>query len=276
LIKADFHLSIYIKGKVERTMNEELLYQGQSFKPHWLVGVNLHNTNLIHIDLEGGALTWSELTGSTLDYANLKRCDLSKSNLECVHMHDALLQSANLESVNGYQSEFRNTNLVNANFRDSNFNGALFYKCNMHNANLLGAGFHKAKLIGCDLTGAILLNADLREADLSRSDMTGALLTGAMLDGAILDETIMIDTIFSEGQLVEASSSKRIVVHEISKDKIQMMWGNRYTVQLFVEEDLLNKYENEAKCLGISFNDLSVLALKEYFIKMDNKQDIPA
>jgi uncharacterized protein YjbI with pentapeptide repeats len=116
---------------------------------------------------------------ANLEFADLRRADLSGANLE-----GADLRYANLQSANLYGADLKDANLYVANLQSANLEGADLYGANLRRANLYGAILRSADLRGADLSGANLEGADLRYADLRGANLKGANLYGANLGGA--------------------------------------------------------------------------------------------
>jgi uncharacterized protein YjbI with pentapeptide repeats len=141
------------------------------------------------------------LQGQRLGPANvlaqncLSHIDISGQTLDLADLYQAHLQGANLEDL-GMQSG------------------------NLWRANLMGASLRKAKLnkgdlretllAGAHLTGADLMEADLTNADLTNADLTGANLTGANLTGANLTGANLTRADLRRANLTRANLSEAI------------------------------------------------------------------
>jgi uncharacterized protein YjbI with pentapeptide repeats len=149
-------------------------------------------------------------------------------------------------------------------FRKASFVGVVFENCDFQKVIFLESDLSTAKIIGCDFRGAVLLKCNLDDTDLSDSDFRSSIVVGTTFNNAILDRANFSDSRMNEEQFLQAKSSQDIILREPGEDKIKEDWGERLAVQLFLEEDLLSKLENEAKSLSISLNDLAVFALMKY------------
>ena len=68
--------------------------------------------------------------------------------------------------------------------------------------DLAGADLHLAYLREANLTKANLFGADLRGADLRGTDLSGAVLRDAELDYAVLNNAILCNTFMPDGQRI--------------------------------------------------------------------------
>lgn len=100
-------------------------------------GVDMHESSMASIRLDGSNLQGANLSYSIIQLASLKGANLMLSNLEGAHMHGANLQNANLMLAN-----LRKVNLLDADLTGANLQGA----------NLQGAILMKAKLDGATWT----------------------------------------------------------------------------------------------------------------------------
>jgi len=82
-------------------------------------------------------------------------------------------------------------------------------KANLAGCDLTGAMLADADLHSADLTGAILDDADLRRANLSRALLVEASLDGVVLNDAVLSHTDFAGAAFSRANLLFAIRMKR-------------------------------------------------------------------
>ena len=115
--------------------------------------------------------------------ADLHNCDLVFVNLKYANLALANLSGAYLKYVN-----LAWANLSGANLKYANLTGA-----DLTGANLTGADLWYASLSDANLTDTNLTRADLSVANLTGADLTGADLTGTNLTGAILSGAIWVD-----------------------------------------------------------------------------------
>lgn len=117
-------------------------------------------------DVQHPDLSYAELSGLNLYWADLSGADLGSANLSGTELFLANLSGADLSGAN-----LKRTNLTKANLSGANLTGA----------NLSGANLSQSKLINANLTGAILDKADLEWADAAGANWTGASLKDASL-----------------------------------------------------------------------------------------------
>ena len=167
-----------------------------------LVGTNLQmahisRSNLSHCDLTlasmaGCSLIRSDLSGSTLQQAHMTGTDLSYSNL-----HFANLQGANLAGANLSYADLSWSNLTGANLR-----GATLTVTSLTLADLTGADLRGATLTGANLESAVLMNALMGFTRVINCDLSQAIgLEAARHAGP---STFGLDTIARSGGRIPA------------------------------------------------------------------------
>jgi uncharacterized protein YjbI with pentapeptide repeats len=117
-----------------------------------------------------------DLTGIDWSGTNLNERDLSGRNLS----------NANLSNTDLQDSFLHGTNLQGANLQKSNL-----FRANLFQANLRNADLREANLIGADLSGADLSGADLTGARIKVGTKIMVRLIGANLTGAIMPDGIV-------------------------------------------------------------------------------------
>jgi len=122
-----------------------------------------HHVRKPQPDLSGADLRGAQLKEKDLSGRNLSNADLSNADLSDAFLHNTNFQGANLERANLFRANLLQANLSKANLRDTN-------------------------LIGADLSGADLSGADLRGARMRSKDRLMVKLIGANLTGAILPD----------------------------------------------------------------------------------------
>lgn len=115
----------------------------------------------------------SDLSGQDFSHANLKGRDLSGRNLSYANLNGANLSDAFMHKIILRGADLSNANLFRANL----------LLADMKEVNLQGAD-----LIGADLSGADLRGADLRGARIRSGDRLLVKLIGANLSGAIMPD----------------------------------------------------------------------------------------
>lgn len=170
--------------------------EGRSFAGCDLTGADLSHLDLQGIDLTGAILESAFLTGSNLRKATLTGAILAHANLVGADLSEARLDGANFGS---------------ACLRDVKAGGGV---------DLSGSVLVKADLWGADLSGANLSGADLSEvnfcdtnleyvvaekANFQEVDLTGARLVGARLSGCTFNEVNVTEVDFTGVDLSSAT-----------------------------------------------------------------------
>ena len=162
-----------------------------------LAGTNLQmahisRSNLSHCDLTlasmaGCSLIRSDMSSSTLQQAHMAGTDLSYSNL-----HFANLQGVNLAGANLSHADLSWTNLTWANLR-----GATLTATSLTLADLTGADLRGATLTGANLESAVLMNAVMGFTKVINCDLSQTIgLEAARHSGP---STLGLDTIARSG-----------------------------------------------------------------------------
>ena len=187
-----------------------------------LFGVDLTSANLTGVDLEGARLDRATVIRADFSGANLKRASFRRpttfTGLAADWAEAPRFVGANL---NGIKIIAR---LDGADFRGADLSGAVIGPhdaawgatitaqprtglsgCNFAGARLVGtdlshAVLQFAKFAGADLTGADLSGADLTQADFSGADLTNANVTGADFTEVKLAGVKGLDTAVGLGQ----------------------------------------------------------------------------
>lgn len=113
------------------------------------------------------ALSYFDLSGQSLDLA-----DLYSANLSNTIWHGATMQYANF---------------ARANLREANFENARMNEIDLSNASLIGANLRGAKLPGAKMRRLDFLDATLANADISFSDISDANFKDADISGLIAE-----------------------------------------------------------------------------------------
>lgn len=100
-----------------------------------LSGIQISKANLAKTQLRGADLTDADLSEANLSYARLGGADLTgaylgNSNLQYTDLHRASLALANLIGADLTGADLRETNLINANLSGAQVSGAVFDKNN--------------------------------------------------------------------------------------------------------------------------------------------------
>ncbi len=112
-------------------------------------------------DLSGVDWSGTNLNERDLSGRNLANANLSNTELQDSFLHGANLQGANLQKANLFRANLFQANLSNANLREANLIGADLSGADLSGADLTGARIRvgakmMVRLIGANLTGAIM------------------------------------------------------------------------------------------------------------------------
>ncbi|MDA7819472.1 pentapeptide repeat-containing protein [Flavobacteriaceae bacterium] len=138
--------------------------------------IDLSNSNLIEIEINGAEMNKSNfrnstLKNSTLNLCKFQKCDFSNSN------------GSGTESMN---SNFSFSNFKDSNFNNSNFKDSNFMFCSFNEASFIGADFTGANLKGVKFENAILNGAIFKNANVDIEELLKAEIKKAILpDGNI-------------------------------------------------------------------------------------------
>lgn len=110
-----------------------------------------------------------DLSGTIVEFANLKGANLQKCDLRKTKLTSANLKCANLERANLEGAELSGANMQGANLRNASLRGG-----NLGNAFLVGAVFKSTVLIETNLTGANLVGADFKRSPMKDAQFHGA------------------------------------------------------------------------------------------------------
>jgi hypothetical protein len=163
------------------------------------VTVNLDNQVLV----TGGDRTlrryWVDLSGKRLDgaslqYAVMKRANLTDTRLEGADLRGANLVAADLTDADLVDAEFGNTDLRRVVAVDASFRGADLQEDTLQYARLQEADFQ-----GADLEETSFANADLHDARFADANLEGVSFQGATLVGTefAASDTVAVDSLSS-------------------------------------------------------------------------------
>ena len=146
-----------------------------------LSGADLKGCDLSFLDLSGSDLSGADFSDAKMFKTNLKGANLSGANLRATELTGADLSSANLEDADLCGSGsgmgcFRNARLFSANLSSTTLSGADLEGADLRCCSLKNARLRESRLVNADFTGA-----DLRGTDLSLSTVSGALFVNADL-----------------------------------------------------------------------------------------------
>ena len=149
------------------------------------------------------------MTGHTLEYANLRGANLAdalfaNSDLAHAALHAATLTNADFSSANLVKANFSGAIITGANFSSaSGFTTAMlastksYKQHDLQNITLSGLDLHKANLRGQNLTNAILRIDDLSQANFSTANLTNVNLENSDISSANFAHAIITGADFS-------------------------------------------------------------------------------
>jgi uncharacterized protein YjbI with pentapeptide repeats len=174
-----------------------------------LVAADLRHVNLSGADLSGAKLTAAKLADIKLAKAELSNADLTDTDLAGADLTDADLTYAQLARADVSRADLSHAILSHADLTgtillDAELPGAILSRAILTDANMASA-----KLPGAELFGANLVRTKLRDADLTSVDLVRAILTsvdfvGADLTGAYFSSEAFIP----EGWKLDPRSSQ--------------------------------------------------------------------
>jgi uncharacterized protein YjbI with pentapeptide repeats len=97
-------------------------------------GVDMHQSSMASMRLDGANLQGANLSYSILQLASLKGANLMLANLEGAHLHAVNLRGANLMLANLRKVSLLDADLRGANLRGANLTDALLLKARFDNA----------------------------------------------------------------------------------------------------------------------------------------------
>ncbi|MFD5795277.1 pentapeptide repeat-containing protein [Streptomyces diastatochromogenes] len=177
------------RGKWINLSHTNLSGWGQESYQRLMNGINLENARLDGTNLSEAVIQHAQLRGALLDNANLRGASLFDSDLSGAILTGADLRDAGLDKTNLTDAWFCGGDRPSFKYPGPcpDMTGVILINANLTRASLVGANLSGAYLRNADLTGADLWKANLSKADLSKANLSGAILTGAKLDGARLD-----------------------------------------------------------------------------------------
>lgn len=145
--------------------------------PHMFLGWSSYGQNkaVDHCDFTGADLnnsyfSYSYVASSSFRQANLTESELHDANFKDVDFSSADLSNAKLNDVKCKGStSFAGAKLVNIDGRNLAAAGVDFSKADLTGAVLVGADLSQAKFAGANFSGALLFGANLKDADLAKA-----------------------------------------------------------------------------------------------------------
>ncbi len=159
-----------------------------------LMGIDLHDVNLIGCSMRWLQLLNVDLRGSNLSGANLsdtflREVNLSEATLTGADLHDAFFYKVSLSEATIDQAELRTTLILDSDLSDADFSGS-----KLEGVCFLGVQLNGATFLDTDLREAWFVAVDLNQGDLSDSDLRGAKFYSANLNEADLTGARLVQT----------------------------------------------------------------------------------
>ncbi len=167
-------------------------------------GEPLMRRNFTGMDLQGISFAGLDLTETLFEGADLRKCDFRGAKLKNAVLARAQLQGADFTGADLQGANIGATELAGVAFAKANLTGAILGRANLNGANFQGACLDKVNwqlvevgavdvtgaslldcaLINCDLAGANLRQANLKDATFIECQIGGADFSGANLEKA--------------------------------------------------------------------------------------------
>ncbi len=197
-----------------------------------LKGVNLSGfyidglRRIVHLDhstiieyirpayLMGANLRQADFTLTRLNCANLSSADLSEANFNHATLNGAKLIEANLNHADLNHADLTDTNFNRAKLYHTNLSGAILIVADLSDASLHHANLNRADLTNSNLSNADLSNTDLRNAKLMLANLSGANLSGADVNHAQFGNNLgisdsMKQDLIARGAIFDEASGDR-------------------------------------------------------------------
>ncbi len=182
-----------------------------------LNGADLADASLSGTDFDGADLTGANLAGATLTTANLNSANLSQAALTNADATGATLIGANLNSATLTQATLTNTNLYQASLTSADLTGAtltgvqsgqIFFTTGSSPTLPANWSVFNGYLVG---PNADLASARLSGLSLTDGDLGGANLSGADLSGASLPSVDLTSTNLTSADLSSSTLTNAIL-----------------------------------------------------------------
>ena len=174
-------IQLYTEGKHEEMENLKLKFT--------------KGYNLDHRNFRLARLSWTILTNSSFEYADLQGASFFDAHLEGVNFKSSNLRSSYLTSSQLQKADLSFANLKYAsvygeNFQEVKFKGTSFSPgMDFSNTNLKGAHFSGSTFLGDTM--------DLRASKFDESNMEGVIFNEAIMHGSLFSKTNLKGTNFS-------------------------------------------------------------------------------
>jgi uncharacterized protein YjbI with pentapeptide repeats len=164
--------------------------------------------------LMGADLRQADFTLTRLNCANLSSADLSEANFNHATLNGAKLIEANLNHADLNHADLTDTNFNRAKLCHTNLSGAILIVADLSDASLHHANLNRADLTNSNLSNADLSNTDLRNAKLMLANLSGANLSGADVNHAQFGNNLgisksMKQNLIDRGAIFDEASGDR-------------------------------------------------------------------
>ena len=131
--------------------------------------LDLKNSNLLEIEINGAEMNRSSFEGSVLKHSTLNLTQFQKCDFKNVEGSGTEAISANFSFSNFENSNFNNSNFKKSNFMFSSFKGGSFMGTDFTGANLKGVKFDKAVMNGANFSNASIELEELKKAFITKA-----------------------------------------------------------------------------------------------------------
>ncbi len=150
-----------------------------------LSGFDLRHSILNRASLYGTKLVGADLSGTSMVCAGIERTDFSRALLRGAYVHAMAAQASKFVGadltgvVDGTGALFHGCDMTEAVIEDAEIAGTTFYQCTLVRARLDGADLHGALFNECSLEAASLTRCRVDDTSITRSNITSLNLYGA-------------------------------------------------------------------------------------------------
>ncbi len=179
----------------------------ETFEEYQAENQDLRGRDLWFVDLHQANLRMADLREADLEWADLRGADLREADLDGARLAQASLHGARLDDSTQIDARWRLAwELVNVGGERRDLTGSVLVRADLHSASLRGADLSRANLSNAilyraDLSGTNLSDAVLKGANASQADFSGADLSGVDLSHADLNRAILRQANLSRANL---------------------------------------------------------------------------
>lgn len=179
---SDFSNSILVNVDFRESVLKSANFESAKLIDCTFSEANLENANFRYVEIPNSHGSFGNVWA---DPTNLKNVDFEGANIRNSVFIKLDLENANFENALASDCEFTEASMKGAKFDSATFEGAKFVKCDLHdstweNAIIDNVVFEDSNLIGADLFGADLIEADFT--------LTGVKLINTLTDSKYLQK----------------------------------------------------------------------------------------